>query len=139
MSVLSLPPLHDTTTGCGNARAVCPDAITTPLAPMPPMPPGPWPGECAPPPASGASATAAGRDGGAAPSSAGGAAGPLADDAAGGTVEFRRRLVLSGDAFASVLAATATAPLALRFACRRDVDLAVSEATFAYNPWTARL
>jgi len=70
---------------------------------------------------------------------AGGAAGPLADDAAGGTVEFRRRLVLSGDAFASVLAATATAPLALRFACRRDVDLAVSEATFAYNPWTARL
>ena len=46
---------------------------------------------------------------------------------------------LSGDAFASVLAATATAPLALRFACRRDVDLAVSEATFAYNPWTARL
>lgn len=70
---------------------------------------------------------------------AAGQAGTLAVDAAGNTgPAFQRRLLLGADTAPQALAAVAIAPLSLRFACRRDVDLAVSAATFAYNPWTAR-
>jgi hypothetical protein len=69
---------------------------------------------------------------------AAGQAGSLAADAAGGGPAFQRRLLLAEDTVPAALAAVAAAPLLLRFGCRRDVDLAVSAATFAYNPWTAR-
>ncbi|UFN46883.1 hypothetical protein LPC08_12670 [Roseomonas sp. OT10] len=68
----------------------------------------------------------------------GGASGLLAADLAGGAApDFARRLLLAGDA-AALLAALAQGPLTLSLACRRDVDLSVTEATLAYNPWTAR-
>ena len=71
--------------------------------------------------------------------SAAGQAGSVSGDAAGGEgPSFRRHMLLAGAPAAAALAAVAQAPLRLAFACRRDVDLAVSEATFAYNPWEAR-
>lgn len=70
---------------------------------------------------------------------AGAQAGAVSADASGGEGPgFRRRMLLAGAPAATALAAAAHAPLRLAFACRRDVDLAVSEATFAYNPWEAR-
>ncbi len=70
---------------------------------------------------------------------AGGSAGTISADAAGGEgPAFRRRVLLAGPEGAAALAAVAAAALRLDFACRRDVDLAVSEANFAYNPWEAR-
>ncbi|MBR0674074.1 hypothetical protein [Neoroseomonas soli] len=66
-------------------------------------------------------------------------AGSISPDASGGAgPDFQRRLLLAEDTSPAALAAVAHAPLALSFACRRDVDLSVSAATFAYNPWTAR-
>lgn len=71
--------------------------------------------------------------------SAAGQDGTVSADAAGGEgPAFRRRMLLAGAPGAAALTAVAQAPLRLAFACRRDVDLAVSEATFAYNPWEAR-
>jgi len=70
---------------------------------------------------------------------AGAQAGTISPDAAAGEgPAFRRQVLLAGDVAQAALSAVAHAPLRLAFACRRDVDLAVSEATFAYNPWTAR-
>lgn len=70
---------------------------------------------------------------------AGGAAGTIsADAAAGAGPAFRCRVLLAGTEATAALSAVANAALRLSFACRRDVDLAVSETTFAYNPWTAK-
>ncbi|MCC6717393.1 MAG: hypothetical protein IT555_05875 [Acetobacteraceae bacterium] len=69
---------------------------------------------------------------------ASGSGGTISPDAASGEgPTFRRRVLLAGPSAAAALEAVAQAPLNLAFACRRDVDLAVSEATFAYNPWAA--
>lgn len=70
---------------------------------------------------------------------AAGQAGSVVTDAAGGGgPAFQRRVLLAEDTSPAALAAVANDSLALSFACRRDVDLSVSAATFAYNPWTAR-
>jgi hypothetical protein len=65
--------------------------------------------------------------------------GTLATDASNGQApEFGQHLLLAEDTQAAPLEAVAVAPLILAFTCRRDVDLSVTDATFAYNPWTAR-
>ena len=65
--------------------------------------------------------------------------GLLAPDIAHGSQpDFAQHLLVAEDTQAAPLAAVALAPLTLAFTCRRDVDLSVTDATFAYNPWTAR-
>ena len=65
--------------------------------------------------------------------------GTLSADASNGQAPaFGQRLLLAEDTQAALLAAVADAPLTLAFICRRDVDLSVTNAIFAYNPWTAR-
>jgi hypothetical protein len=56
----------------------------------------------------------------------------------GSRPDFAQHLLVAEDTQAAPLAALALAPLTLAFTCRRDVDLSVTDATFAYNPWTAR-
>jgi hypothetical protein len=56
----------------------------------------------------------------------------------GSQPDFAQHLLVAEDTQAAPLAALARAPLTLAFTCRRDVDLSVTDATFAYNPWTAR-
>jgi hypothetical protein len=56
----------------------------------------------------------------------------------GSQPDFAQHLLVAEDTQAAPLAAVALAPLTLAFTCRRDVDLSVTDATFAYNPWTAR-
>lgn len=68
-----------------------------------------------------------------------GRTGSITADASGGLgPDFQRRVLLAEDSSPAALAAVAIDPLTLSFACRRDVDLSVSAATFAYNPWTAQ-
>lgn len=66
--------------------------------------------------------------------------GLLAADITNGApaADFAQHLLLAEDTQAAPLAAVALAPLMLAFTCRRDVDLSVTDPTFAYNPWTAR-
>jgi hypothetical protein len=61
-----------------------------------------------------------------------------ADITSGASPDFTQHLLLAEDTQATPLAAVAVAPLSLILGCRRDVDLSITDATFAYNPWTAR-